>query len=301
MTDIFYRNPRLLILTIGLVIVAGLAALQTLPRQEDPAMARRFGNVTTNYPGASAKRVESLITEKIEAELRKLHEIDEISSFSRSGVSMVNIDLADEYSEDDVDVVWSKVRDRIADVAERLPSGAGAPELEDGTSTALSLLVGLTWTQDGEPNLAILNRLAKELESRLRNVAYTRETKILGGAEEEIRVTIDPLALASIGLTAQEVSSRITTADSKVPAGQLRGTTNDLVIEISGELRTVDRIRSIPLRRSSDGRLLNVGDVARVEKTVREPAESIALLGGRRGIAISATMQDAHRVDLWAE
>ena len=59
MSDLFYRNPRLTLLTIGLIAVAGLAALDALPRQEDPALARRFATITTFYPGASALRVGS--------------------------------------------------------------------------------------------------------------------------------------------------------------------------------------------------------------------------------------------------
>ena len=72
-SNAFYRNPRLTALFLGLVIVAGLSALQSLPRQEDPTLARRFGTVRTVFPGASALRVESLVTDKLEAELRELH------------------------------------------------------------------------------------------------------------------------------------------------------------------------------------------------------------------------------------
>ena len=300
-SNLFYRNPRLTALTLGLVLVAGLSALQVLPRQEDPALARRFATVTTFFPGASALRVESLVTEKIESQLQELHEIEEIDSVSRTGVSVLQIELADRFEEADVDEVWSKVRDRIADAAAELPPGALPPEFEDRTSTAVTLLVGLTWEQAGAPELGLLSRLAEELENQLRNVTGTKETEVFGEAEEEVRVTVDPSALASVNLTAADVSRAVARADAKLPAGQLRHGANDLLIEVAGELSSIERVRRIPLREEADGRLLRLGDVATVEKTVREPASTIALLSGRRGVAVAATMEPNRRVDRWAE
>ena len=109
LANLFYRNGRLTALTIGLVLVAGLSALRSLPRQEDPTLARRFGTITTFLPGASALRVETLVTEKIEAELLELHEIDELDSLSRTGLSVIQVDLRDEVPDSGVDQVWSKV------------------------------------------------------------------------------------------------------------------------------------------------------------------------------------------------
>jgi len=299
-SNLFYRNPRLTALFLGLVIVAGLAALQSLARQEDPTLARRFGTVRTVFPGASALRVESLVTDKLEAELRELHEIREITSESRTGLSVLRIELDQHYEEADVDEIWSKVRDRIEEARREFPPGAGAPDFEDQTSTAITLLVGLTWEQPGPPQMGLLTRLAEELENRLRNLPNTKETDLHGEAEEEIRVTVDPDVLASVGLTAAEISSAVVRADSKVPAGQLRNARNDLLIEVAGELDSLARIRDVPLREAPGGRLLRVGDVATVEKAVREPAVTEAWLGGTRGIAVSATMESGRRVDLWA-
>ncbi len=296
----FFSSPRLTILVIGLIVVAGLGALQALPRQEDPTLARRFGSITTFYPGATAERVESLVTEKIEAEIQELHEVKEIESLSRSGVSVITVELDDAYAESDVDEIWSKVRDRLSDVAATLPPGVSPPEFEDQTTTAVTLLAALVWEQDGPAPLGLLSRLAEELENRLRNVPNTKETEIFGEGEEEVRITVDPAALASVGLTAGDVSRAIARADSKVPAGTLRSDANDLLLEVEGELDSLDRIRSIPLRQLGDGHSLRVGDIARVEKTVRQPAATEAWIEGRRGIGVAATMEPYHRIDIWS-
>ena len=80
MWNLFYRNPRLLMLTLSLILVTGLSAYTLLPHKEDPALVQRVATVLTRFPGASAERVESLVTENIEEALREIEEIDEISS-----------------------------------------------------------------------------------------------------------------------------------------------------------------------------------------------------------------------------
>ena len=66
MWSLLYRNPRLLILNILIIIVWGISSLLVLPRMEDPALSQWYGKITTRLPGASAERVESLVTEKLE-------------------------------------------------------------------------------------------------------------------------------------------------------------------------------------------------------------------------------------------
>jgi len=300
MSTLFLRNPRLTVLAIGLILVSGLSGLRSLPRQEDPAMARRFATIKTFYPGADARRVESLVTEKIESRIQELHEVREIDSISRSGISSMTVTLHDRYGEEEVDDAWSKVRDKLADAQAELPPGAMPPEFQDRTSTAMTLLAALVWQADTPPPRALLSRLAEELEARLRNLPGTKEVELFGEAEEEVRVTVDASALAAVNLTASDVSRAIAGADTKLPAGQLRHSSNDLLLEVKGELTSLERVRAIPLRRELDGRILRVGDIARIEKTVAEPPRTLALVGGRPGVAVGATMAPAQRVDHWA-
>ena len=76
----FVKNGRLMSLVITLLVVAGLGALSNLPRTEDPRITNRIASVITQLPGASAERVEVLISEKIEQKLRKLPEINLLTS-----------------------------------------------------------------------------------------------------------------------------------------------------------------------------------------------------------------------------
>ena len=74
----------------------------------------------------------------------------------------------------------------------------------------------------------------------------------------------------------------------------------DLLIEVEGEIKAVDRLRAVPVRESPDGRIVRVGDIATVSRGQREPAESLAIVDGRRGVLIAAKMENDLQVDTWA-
>ncbi|HKK51204.1 MAG TPA: efflux RND transporter permease subunit, partial [Myxococcota bacterium] len=150
--------------------------------------------------------------------------------------------------------------------------------------------------------MGLLTRLAEELENRLRVLPGTKETQLYGEVAEELRVTVDPLRLAEIGLDPVRFARAIASADTRRPAGRLQREQSAMPLEVAGQLSSVERVHRVPLRSGEDGRVLRVGDVARVEKTQSDPPETIALLGGQRGVAVSATMLARHgRVDQWSE
>ena len=146
---------------------------------------------------------------------------------------------------------------------------------------------------------AIARRYAEVLQDRLRNLSGTKLVSVYGAREEEILVTIDPRKLVSVGLTTAQVSSAISQADSKVRAGQIRGSGADLLIEVTGEIKSLDRIRNVPLVDGSAGRIVRVSDVAAVTRTVRVPATSLAYADGVAAVMVAAKTEDAVQVDTW--
>ena len=207
MWNSFYHRPRLLILTICLILVWGLSSFSILPRMEDPALSQWSGKITTRFPGASAERVESLVTEKLEQKLQEIEEIKFIESTSQLGTSSIVIKLQDTVKNHDE--VWSRVRDRLADITPQLPPGVLAPKYEEISQRAYTLIVALTWDNEPPVNYAILNRLAEELEQQLYNVGGVEEIEFWGAPSEEILVEINPNDLAALGLTPQQLSQQI--------------------------------------------------------------------------------------------
>ena len=295
-----FQNPRLLLMVLVIIVAAGLSAISSLPRQEDPEVAERFGLVKTLYPGATAQRVEKLVTEPIEDIMREIAQVKEVTSTSRTGISLVEVNLRASVLPADVARVWSRVRDALSDVESDLPVSATKPDLEIQKVTAHTLLVGLKWQSDEPPQLDILGRIAKDLEQTLRNLPGTKNTQVFGRPTEEVRVIADQYALTSAGLELSDLAQAIVAADTKAPAGQIRGRETTLLVEVPDTLNGLSAINDVPILVTSGDRLLKVGDVARVERGLKSPLDVIALVDGEPALVVGVTMESGQRTDVWA-
>ncbi|GAX36527.1 putative RND efflux transporter [Nodularia sp. NIES-3585] len=292
----FYKNIRLLILTLLMLFAWGFSAFQALPRQEDPEMVARTAVVQTAFPGANAERVEALVTAVIEEELSEIEEIDVLQSNSRVGFSTVAIELAETVK--DTKSVWSKVRDELADALIRLPVGATPPELDEAETRAYTVIASLTWNLPDEPNYAILKRYAKELGIVLRGIKGTEKVEFYGSPEEEILVDMAASELAAVGLSPQQLAGQIRLSDAKVTAGQFRSANQNIAIEVENELETLEQIRQIPIQ-SDQGQFTRLSDIASVSRGVRDPLNHQALVGGKSAVVLGVMMQSGLRVDQW--
>jgi multidrug efflux pump subunit AcrB len=91
--SLFYRLPRLTVLSMLIMLIGGLGAMFTLGRQEDPTLIERFGTVVAFMPGADAERMEALVTEPLESALMELPEVNELRSSSRAGVTQISLEM----------------------------------------------------------------------------------------------------------------------------------------------------------------------------------------------------------------
>jgi len=295
----FYRNIRLLILTIFLIVAWGVASFQSLPRQEDPTLVSRNAVVKTAYPGASADRVEALVTEVLESEITEIEAVKTISSDSRVGFSTIQVELVD--SIQNTQPIWSKVRDELDDARTQFPSGVGEPELEEVTIKAYTMIPSLNWVQEGEANYAILRRYAEELAVILRGISETEEVELFGAPDEEITVAINAAELVAVGLSPQDLADRIRLSDAKVSAGQLRNNERNLAVEMESELSTLEQIRRIPIQNSREGQFTRLGDLATVDRGIYQPPRQLALVSGKPSIALGVLMKSGVRIDQYAK
>ena len=102
-------------------------------------MTDRFATVEIFMPGASAVRMEALVTEKVENALREIPEVKELSSTSSEGFTIIQARLHDSVGKDQVDLVWSEIRNKLVDVEPELPSQAMKPRLDVRGLAAVTL------------------------------------------------------------------------------------------------------------------------------------------------------------------
>jgi multidrug efflux pump subunit AcrB len=293
-------NGHLLGLAVALSLLAGLAAWGSLPRIEDPRITTRNALVVTTLPGGDAERVESLVTKPLEDALRGVAEIKTIESTSRARVSLISLELDDGVTDRDNQAIFSKIRDRLAETESELPPEAGKPSLDDQRgAVAYSLIAAVAWQGAGDPALGILDRLSLELADRLRNLPGTEQVVRFGAPEQELRVEVEADELSALGLTLEGVAGRLAAADAKVPAGTLRPGDSRIQIEVAGAFAAADRVAAVPLV-ASDGRVVSVGDLARVTRTWAEPPRELAYADGRRAVLIGVRTRPEVNLDDWA-
>lgn len=300
-TNAFYTNPRLTALFVLFVCVMGSMSYMTLARQEDPTMTERWAGVNTFMPGATAERIESLVSEPIETSLREIPEIKLLESTSKAGLSVVGIELYDSVPADQVDAIWSEVRDKLGDVTPTLPEGASEPELTQRKPLASTMILSLNWASDTPLQIGIMSRLAESLRIQLANTAGTETAETWGEAEEELLVSLDPYRLAASGLSPSQVAAVIRGSDTKLPSGRLLSATSNMLVEVDAELDSPERIARIPISRDSNGGVLRVSDVATISKHWVDPPVSRALHGTETVILVNAKMQPNQRIEDWTE
>lgn len=301
MLTLFYREWRVFALTIGIIVVTGLTAISTIGRQEDPTITNLFTTITTPFPGASPARVESLVTEKIEEELNKIAEIEQITSVSREGFSLVVVELSQFLDDDQLEASWSEIRDALADAGRNFPEGVPDPDFDNDKFGAYTAISVLKPRDAGYVELSQLQRYSELLRDKLRQMPGTRLVRLFGEQAEEVLVTVDARRLSDLGFTPVMVVNAIQRADAKVRAGQLRGDENNYLLEVAGEIKSVERIRRIPLVTEQTGTVVRVGDIATVERAIAQPVSSVGYSDGKPAILVGAAMEEGLQVDAWVK
>ena len=293
------RKPRLLIMMIALLLVGGLSSLTVLPRMEDPVLKSRAANISTRFPVADAELVETLVTDRIEKAIREVEEIKEIRSQSRSGMSLVTIELRDDVSQPQQ--IWSRIRGKVEDSIADLPPDASRPVFDNIKVRAFAWIGALTWTQDSEPNYAILGRFAKDLEDRIREIGGTEDVEQFGRPNEEIVVEVDQSQLANVGLSASDVALAIRGDDARNAAGTLRSGSQAMPVEMGNQLDSVESVRQLPIKNSGtdDGSFVVVGDIAKVDRTIADPPSALGQVDGKPTMLVGAVVRTRARLDGW--
>ncbi|WP_299210773.1 efflux RND transporter permease subunit [uncultured Tateyamaria sp.] len=298
METLTFRQPRLVALALLVIIAAGLSSLLAIGRQEDPTITNLFGTVTTVVPGADPARVEALVTQPIEDILREVSEVDVIESTSSTGISIVSVELGVTVPDNRIEQVWAEIRDDLAELSPSLPADAFEPEFDTEGGSAFAAIAALS----AEPGISttILGRYARDLAQDLRNIPGTELVELFGAPEDEVLVTLDPVATAALGLTASDVSRAIAQADAKGPAGRVRPAGSDLLITVAGEVEALDRLGEIVVRRSGTGAVTYLSQVAEITRGPRLPEAELAIYNGNPAILVGAKLESGLQVDKWA-
>ena len=135
------RN-RITFTVLGTILIMGMVFYQSLSRDSMPPYTVRVATVVSSFPGSSPERVEQLVTDKVEKTVQELPELKEVSSTSRSGLSVVTVELKDQVKPEDLQPVWDRLRLKLSQI-QGLPSGVNPVLNDDGLGEVFGISVGL--------------------------------------------------------------------------------------------------------------------------------------------------------------
>ncbi|NIX01107.1 MAG: AcrB/AcrD/AcrF family protein, partial [Phycisphaerae bacterium] len=193
------EKNRITAVILILILFAGVNTYLNMPRAEDPGFTIRWALITTDFPGASPERVEMLVTDKLEKSIQEMPEIDFIYSESRTGVSIINIAIKEEYT--NMRPIWDKLRRKVDQTKNRgeLPQAISGPRVNDEFGDVFGTIVALT----GEGySYAELKEVADEVRDELLTLEEVAKVEIHGAQEERIFVEYNNAVLSELGISA---------------------------------------------------------------------------------------------------
>ncbi|MHC4972412.1 MAG: efflux RND transporter permease subunit [Planctomycetota bacterium] len=215
-------SPLLLVVSA----LAGIVAVLATPREEEPQIVVPMADVFVTFPGASAEEVEKLVATPLEKLLWQIDGVEHVYSISERDRAVVTVRF---FVGEDRERALIRLQSRIDANRDRVPPGVTGwivkpVEIDDVPIVTLTL-----WSPTAGDDT--LRRCAEEFAARLEVVEDLSRTEIHGGRRREVRVELDPEALAGHGLSPLEVARALRAADASLDAGAFdRGDRNVAVI-----------------------------------------------------------------------
>ena len=252
------------------LVLAGLAAMRTLPIAQYPEIAPPVVTVQAVYPGASAEVLEQTVAAPLENAINGVPGMITLSSNSASN-GLVQIQVTFEIGSD-VDQAAINVSNRVKQVESRLPLEVRRQgvTVERGSSSFLQVLAFYS-PDDRHDDLAISNFVTLNVLDELKRLPGTTNVQIFGAKDYAMRIWLKPDRLSQLRLTPADVVAAVSEQNAQFAAGKVGaspiGPKQDLVYTITtqGRLADAKAFADIIVRAAPDGSTVRLADVARVE------------------------------------
>lgn len=260
-------NPLPGILAL-VALVAGIAALALTPREEEPQIAVPIADVVIQAPGLGARQVERQVATPLEKLLHQIEGVEYVYSTSRPGRAVVTARF---YVGEDREASVLKLRDKLQSNVDQVPDAVSSWVVKPVDVDDVPILLAVLWSEDrariGDHEL---RRLAEEMEQRLQAVDNTNRVEVTGGRPRQLRVELDPDALAARDTAPLDVAVAIGLSNKSLEAGQLIELDRVVIAEAGAFLDDVDELRRLVVN-VVDGVPVHLEDVARIIDGPAEP------------------------------
>lgn len=279
-TRISVKYPVFTIMMMFCLMVLGLASWQRMGVEEFPDVDFPFVVIYTNYPGASPETVESEITKKLEDQINTISGLKQVISQSSEGLSMITAEFNLEVPST---TAAQDVRDKIASVTAEFRDEIQEPVVERYDPTA-NAIMSIVFESDNMGLKALSSYLDQRIVPQLRTVPGVGTVNLLGDAQRQIRIQVEPQKLQAFGIGVDSVINTLKSENIEVPGGTLKSGNSELVIEINSKVLHPLTFGDLVIA-NKNGAPIFLKQVAEIEDSQAE-LETGAFLDGKAAVAI---------------
>jgi multidrug efflux pump subunit AcrB len=247
--------------------------------------------VTTYFPGASPERVEQLVTDKLEKAIQEIPELDFLTSQSKSGVSVIFVNIKESYTE--MRPIWDDLRRKVDRAKGDLPENVNGPFVNDDFGDVFGIVIALTG--DGY-TYAELKEIADDVRSELLFLEDVAKVDIHGIQDERIHVEYNNARLAELGLSPTQLSEILESRNIVIPGGEIYTADEQIVLEPTGNFDSLEDMRKTVIKLPGRKDVLYLGDLAYIKRDYLDPPTSKVRYAGRPALAIAINMREGGNI-----
>ncbi|MCR4819899.1 MAG: efflux RND transporter permease subunit, partial [Elusimicrobiales bacterium] len=282
--DISIKKPVFTTMMMAAIIVLGLYSYMRLGVDLMPNVEFPYVIVQTVLAGASPEETETSLSKVIEESVNGISGLEEIQSYSYEGMSLV---IAKFELEKNPDVAAQEVRDKVNAVLSQLPDGTQQPVIMKMEMDAMPIV---NIVVSGQRNLIDLTQFAKKkIKENIETVSGVGSVTLIGGREREIHIVLNPMKMASLGISAATVKRVLSEQNIEIPGGTVEQRDKYFTLRTLGRIQNVRDFKDIVVS-TVKNTPIRISDIARVEDT-GETEESLSFLNGKPSVTLAVKKQ----------
>ncbi|MEM7106632.1 MAG: efflux RND transporter permease subunit [Bacteroidota bacterium] len=288
LAQITIEKNRITSMVLIVVLLMGVILYLSLSKDSFPPYTVRNANVISIWPGAAPERVELLVTEKVEEKVQELPELKEVTSTSRTGMSIVAIELKESVGPEDMQAVWDKLRRKLQEI-DGLPTNV-IPFLDDNEiGDVYGIVIGL---ESYGFSYEELKFYADKIQDDLIALEDSKRVIIGGDQDERVFIEFDDARLREYGLTVSQLSQIIENTNILSSGGEINIYDERLVLEPTGNFDSVDEIKDLLIPIGDGGSLLSLQDITTVSKGYITPSKQIVTVNGSNALSLHVSLKE---------
>lgn len=285
LADLSIKRPIFITCTVIAMLVVGYLSLKKLGVDLFPNVTFPVVTVSTPYPGAGPREVETLVSKVLEDQISTVAGIKRLRSVNKEGVSIV---IAEFTLETDVKYAEQQVRDKVSSAKIKLPKETKESIIRR-VDPADQPIITITVAAD-LPEAKLYDLADQIVRPKIEQVKNVGLVEVLGGRKREIRVELDRKKLNSYEISATQVSQRIATTGQNIPAGKVEQLKMDLVFRTLGEFKNLKDIEDVIVNFVGNDVPVTVSQIANVTDSL-EDETSRTFYNGKKSLFLMVFRQ----------